>query len=61
VLGDEARYESEMRDKLQTVVEAGKQNRGFYNELRIQTTGSDPSACVVISASLLEKFLRPRQ
>lgn len=52
------RYEQEQYDKLLLVVDAAKQNKGFYTDIRLQTSGSDPSASATISATILEKIIK---
>ncbi len=50
-------YEEAERKKLTTVLTAAQQNRGYYTEVEITTTGHDPHASVRMHAGLLLKWL----
>jgi hypothetical protein len=52
-------YERDEFEKLKTVIDAACQNKTLFKELRISTTGTNPSASVTIDAHTMRKFLKP--
>lgn len=51
-------YEAHMFEKFNLVLKAALQNPSHCQDLRIQTTGANPSASVAIPAYILKKFIK---